>query len=49
MLDLKPQKPQKKTLAEKSQTLLVAIFFSDIYPQGRETKRKISKWDYVKL
>ena len=29
--------------------MLVAIFLSDISPQGRETKEKISKWDYIKL
>ena len=24
-------------------------FFFDISPQGRETKAKINKWDYIKL
>ena len=24
-------------------------FLSDIFPQARETKEKINKWDYIKL
>ena len=49
MLDLKPQKFQKKMQTVKSQTFLIAIFFSDIALQARETNEKINKWDKIKL
>ena len=29
--------------------MLIAIFFSDTFPQTRETKEKINKWGYIKL
>ena len=29
--------------------MLIAIFFSNISPQARETNEKIKKWDYIKL
>ena len=47
MLDLKPQKPQRKTWAAKSQTLLVAIFYWIYLPKGN--KRKINKWGFIIL
>ena len=27
----------------------MAVFFSDISPQARETKEKLNKWDYIKM
>ena len=38
-----------KTQSAKCQTWPVAIFFSDISPQARETKEKVNKKDFIKL
>ena len=39
----------EENIGSKSWTLLVEIFLSDISPQAREPKKKINKWDYIKL
>ena len=28
--------------------MLIAIFFSNISPQAKETRKKINKWEYIK-
>ena len=42
-----------KLLEENIDSMLTDIslsnIFLDLYPQARETKAKISKWDYTKL
>ena len=35
--------------ASKISDIACSSFLSDIFPQARETKEKINKWNYIKL
>ena len=49
MLELKPKESQKKTQAAKSQTVLVETFYEIDLPWQGKQKKKINKWDDIKL
>ena len=46
---LKVIKVVEENIGSKISDISHSSIFSDLFPQARETKEKINKWDYIKL
>ena len=42
-------KMQEESLCSKIPDIAHSNIFSDLFPEARETKEKINRWDYIKL